>query len=167
MRHALKYALARVIKNEKFQHINHVRPHARPLDYSENRGQVPTPAGRYFFDTFATPDARAARGRFVLFFALEFYWVDADGSRELINCQWQNAESTEIVAARARATIKHVLLKDRRVNFCVIRARHGDVIEIGGAGVAGRAPNGASPIGAAGQGEGEQPSRHRQATAQA
>jgi hypothetical protein len=105
-------------------------------------------------------------GRFVLFFALEFYWVEADGSRELINCQWQNAESTEIVEARARATIKHVLLKDRRANFCVIRARDGNVIEIGGVDLASRAPDDESAV-IADQSEGERRSRRRRATVRA
>jgi hypothetical protein len=76
-----------------------------------------------------------------VFYALEFYWAEPDGSRELIMCQWQNAESTEIVEARARATIKHVLLKDRRVNFCVISARDGNVTEIGSIRVAEGAPD--------------------------
>jgi hypothetical protein len=106
------------------------------------------------------------KGRFVLY-SLEFYWTEADGSRELVVCQWQNAESTEIVEARARATIKHVLIKDRRVNFCVIRPRRGDVKEIGSIGVAGRLPAEASTVASAAQDEGGRPSRRRRATAQA
>jgi hypothetical protein len=95
-----------------------------------------------------------------VFYALEFYWAEPDGSRELIMCQWQNAESTEIVEARARATIKHVLLKDRRVNLCIISARNGNVIEIGSIRVAGRAPDEASSAKSA------RHSRRRRATAQ-
>jgi hypothetical protein len=75
------------------------------------------------------------KGRFVIF-ALDFYWINADGSRDEILREIQQAPSIEIVERRARAILKHVVLRSRRANFCVIKTSSGRVLrEIGDAGL--------------------------------
>jgi hypothetical protein len=75
------------------------------------------------------------KGRFVIF-ALDFYWINADGSRDEISRDIQQASSIEIVEKRTRAILKHVVLRSRRANFCVIKTSSGRVLrEIGDPGL--------------------------------
>jgi hypothetical protein len=68
-------------------------------------------------------------------YALEFFWMTEDGSREQIARQWQPAPSQEVIEARARAVIRNVLLGGRRANLCIIRDTRGERLSlvVGGA----------------------------------
>ena len=70
-----------------------------------------------------------------MIYALEFFWMGDDGSREQIARQWQPAQSQEVIEARARAVIKNVLLGGRRANLCVIKDTRGKRLSlvVGGA----------------------------------
>jgi hypothetical protein len=63
-------------------------------------------------------------------YALEFYLVDEDGRQEPLTRQEQKAESLKLVEARARPTLKNVLLKGRRANLCVIKDRSGKTLSV-------------------------------------
>jgi hypothetical protein len=84
-------------------------------------------------DVFATSLlielAFARQGRFVIY-ALEFYWVDQEGRQEELVRKLQAADSQKTIEARARATIKNVLLGRslRRANLCVIKDEKGKIV---------------------------------------
>jgi hypothetical protein len=63
-----------------------------------------------------------------MIYGLEFFWVDADGSREEIARESQRANSLDVVESRARAMIRNVLLGDRRANFCIIKNPTGKLL---------------------------------------
>jgi hypothetical protein len=61
-------------------------------------------------------------------YSLEFYWVDEAGRQEPLPRQHQTADTLEVVEARARATLKNVLLTGRRANLCVIKDIKGKML---------------------------------------
>jgi hypothetical protein len=63
-------------------------------------------------------------------YTLEFYWEDEDGRRAEIGRQWQQANSKKVIEARARATIKNVVLGGRRINLCIIKEAKGKTLSI-------------------------------------
>jgi hypothetical protein len=63
-------------------------------------------------------------------FRLEFFWVDEHGRQEELARQSQTAPSSDVVEARARATLKNVLLKGRRSNLCVIKDARGKALTV-------------------------------------
>jgi hypothetical protein len=63
-------------------------------------------------------------------YVVEFYWANADGSREEVARQWQQAPSQQIIEARARAVIKNVLLGGRRANLCIIKGAKGETLGV-------------------------------------
>jgi hypothetical protein len=74
-----------------------------------------------------------------MIYALEFFWVRADGSREEIARETQRAKALVVVESRARAILRNVLLGDRRANFCVIKNPTGKLLsEVSGGTIAPR-----------------------------
>jgi hypothetical protein len=68
-----------------------------------------------------------------MIYALEFFWVRADGSREEIARETQRAKALDVVESRARAILRNVLLGDRRANLCMIKNPTGKLLsEISG-----------------------------------
>jgi hypothetical protein len=63
-----------------------------------------------------------------MIYALEFFWVAADGCREEIARETQRANSLDVIESRARAIIRNVLLGERRANFCVIKNPKGKLL---------------------------------------
>jgi hypothetical protein len=61
-------------------------------------------------------------------YTLEFYWVDENGRQEPLARQTQTAESAKVVEARAKATLKNVLLSGRRANLCIIKDSSGHML---------------------------------------
>jgi hypothetical protein len=61
-------------------------------------------------------------------YTLEFYWVNEDGGREEICRQWQTAASQKVIEARARATIRNVVLGGRRSNLCIVKDPRGKAV---------------------------------------
>jgi hypothetical protein len=61
-------------------------------------------------------------------YALQFYWVDEAGRQEALARQWQQAKSLAVAEARARATLKNVLLGSRRANLCVVKDAKGAMV---------------------------------------
>ena len=60
-----------------------------------------------------------------MIYALEFYWVDEAGRQEQLTRQQETADSLESLEARARATLRNVLLDGRRSNLCLIKDLRG------------------------------------------
>jgi hypothetical protein len=63
-----------------------------------------------------------------MIFALDFFWVDDDASRQEVARDMQHAPSLAIIESRVRATLRNVRLRDRRVNLCIIRDPRGRML---------------------------------------